>query len=62
LTYDWSVSMMKKIYPGIVFPGDHLYTQDAFMSDGRMAFTFNTFLDVNSQRYIIFDTKLYIVL
>jgi hypothetical protein len=54
--------MMKKIYPGIVFPGDHLYTQDAFMSDGRMAFTFNTFLDVNSQRYIIFDTKLYIVL
>lgn len=54
LTYDWSVPMMKKAYPGIMFPGDHLYTQDGYMSDGRMAFTFNSFLDVNSQSRSIY--------
>ncbi|CAG2198436.1 Transmembrane protein 260 [Mytilus edulis] len=54
LTYDWSVSMMKKIYPDIVFPGDHLYTHDAIMSDGRTAFSFKRFLDVNSQSRSIY--------
>ncbi|XP_063427497.1 protein O-mannosyl-transferase TMEM260-like [Mytilus trossulus] len=54
LTYDWSVSMMKKVYPDIVFPGDHLYTHDAIMSDGRTAFSFKRFLDVNSQSRSIY--------
>ncbi|CAC5390689.1 Transmembrane protein 260 [Mytilus coruscus] len=54
LTYDWSVSMMKTVYPDIVFPGDHLYTQDAIMSDGRTAFSFKRFLDVNSQSRAIY--------
>lgn len=47
LTYDWSVPMMREAYPGIVFPGHHMFSSTGRLKDGTQVFNFETFLEAN---------------
>ena len=43
--------MIRKFYT-VVFPGDQWYLRDTVLPDGKQAFTFNTFLKANIERYV----------
>ncbi|ESO06663.1 hypothetical protein HELRODRAFT_106256 [Helobdella robusta] len=54
LSYQWSIRGIKKFNPSVVIPGDVWNLNNSLLEDGRHAFNFKTFLDVNIKRRPIF--------
>ncbi|KAI0234820.1 Transmembrane protein 260 [Lamellibrachia satsuma] len=54
LSYQWSLPMLKKFYPNIVFPGDFWHLDNKQWSDGRKSFNFRSLLDANIDRHELY--------
>ncbi|XP_025106062.1 transmembrane protein 260-like isoform X1 [Pomacea canaliculata] len=47
LTYDWFIPMLKPHLPGLMFPGDQMFSRSGISADNKKLFTFRQLLDAN---------------